>query len=240
MEELASAGTATVEWGEPDERRSRWWDRILGREPEPAAGSRAAQAGISRAALACLIVGFALAVAAQLLPWARINAGELGIDVRNTIGTDRMSVGQIGTLQVAGYDLAWMFVFGAAAVLLVLPPSARRIGTAAALGLTAGQLLYVLGLAGPIKSGGDLGRVSDANSPAISYGEGLYAAIAALVLVAVAILLANRRPRRARATGAGADGYGEIEDAPVDHGPIDLTVTPVVPSTPGGRLTARD
>jgi hypothetical protein len=184
--------------------------------------------------VACLVAGFGLVLAAQLLPWARINTGELVIDARNSLGADQLTLGQLATLQVTGYGLGWLLVFGGAAVLVVLPPSARRIGTAAALGLIAGQLVSVIGLVASVKSGGDFVRLDPAFSKAVSLGEGAYAGLAAIVLVTVAVLLANRRPRRSRATGAGpADGYQEIEDEPLGRGPIDLTVTPVSPFNAG-------
>lgn len=239
--------TATVEWGEEDERRSRWWDRILGREPEPvrrpvtdAAGNApdaadtegaAERAGRNRAAISCAVVAVVFAAAAQMLPWARIATGELGIDARNNLGTDRLTLGQLASFQVTAYGIGWLLVFGCAGALLVAPPPARRMLTAASLGVVGGQVVGILGIASVIRSGGDLVRFADpATAKAISYGEGFYCAIAAVVMIVVAVGLANRRARRPTIVGEPAARYDDVGEGTPGSGPIDLTVTPLRPA----------
>jgi hypothetical protein len=237
--------TATVEWGEDDERRSRWWDRILGREAEgragPAedpggAGSPARHAGLNRPAIVCAVAGFAFAVAAQVLPWARIATGALGIDARNNLGTDRLMLGQLASFQVPAYNAGWLLLFACASALLVVQPPARRILTAVAVGLTAGQMVCILGIGAAVKGGGDLIRFADPETAkVINYGEGFYGALAAIVMLVVSIALANRQQRRAVGRGpkVAVEEIDELVDDRGGAGPVDLTVTPLRPMSQG-------
>jgi hypothetical protein len=225
---------STVEWGEEDVREPRWWERLVGREPtgaaEPSTGSNAA-------VFSCAGVAFVLVLAAVALPWVRIAGGDSGPTTVNPLpDVDRLTLGQLYSFLVFAYGLSVLLLFACVGALMTLPAAGRRPLSGIALGLTAGQLACVFGIAATIQGGGD---VSTVNIPGIAdrmnFGEGLYAAIAAAVMSGVTIVVANRKPGRRPAgrpdlgeydTDSGLDDGG-IEVRPVDRGPIDLTVTPL-------------
>src|SRR6266545_186780 len=213
---------STVEWGEADDRRSRWWDRIVGREPQGGAGR---SSGVNAAAVICA----ALAFVAVALPWLRIGPSTGGL-VAPGVTMDRMALGQILSFLVPAYAMSLVLAFGCVSALLVAPAGARRLLSAVAFGLIAGQLACVVGLGAAIEQGGDLVRIGEPNVVnAVSAGEGVYAAAAA------AVLLANRQPRRrgpARPSGAGEYAFDD-DLADEDRGPIDITVTPLRQSGDG-------
>src|SRR6266508_719472 len=186
---------STVEWGEADDRRSRWWDRIVGREPQGGAGR---SSGVNAAAVICAALAFVVALAAVALPWLRIGPSTGGL-VAPGVTMDRMALGQILSFLVPAYAMSLVLAFGCVSALLVAPAGARRLLSAVAFGLIAGQLACVVGLGAAIEQGGDLVRIGEPNVVnAVSAGEGVYAAAAAAVLLAAAVVLANRQPRRRR------------------------------------------
>ncbi len=223
---------STVEWGEADDRRSRWWDRIVGREPQGGAGR---SSGVNAAAVICAALAFVVALAAVALPWLRIGPSTGGL-VAPGVTMDRMALGQILSFLVPAYAMSLVLAFGCVSALLVAPAGARRLLSAVAFGLIAGQLACVVGLGAAIEQGGDLVRIGEPNVVnAVSAGEGVYAAAAAAVLLAAAVVLANRQPRRrgpARPSGAGEYAFDD-DLADEDRGPIDITVTPLRQSGDG-------
>jgi hypothetical protein len=224
--------SSTVEWGEEDDRRSRWWDRIVGREPHGGAGR---SASVNAAAVTCAALAFVVVLAAVALPWLRIGPNTGGL-VASGITMDRMALGQILSFLVPAYAMSLVLAFGCVSALLVAPAGARRLLSAVAFGLIAGQLACVVGLGASIEQGGDLVRVGEPTVVnAVKIGEGVYAAAVAAVLLAAAVVLANRQPRRrepVRPSGVGEYAFDD-ELADEDRGPIDLTVTPLRPSGDG-------
>jgi hypothetical protein len=216
----------TVEWGDDDDRRSRWWDRILGREPGGTAG------GSNVVGITCAVTAFVLVLAALALPWVRF------ADVQRQPGSfgpaiDRMTVGQLFSFMVTAYVMSVVLVLACLGALFVVPGAARRLLGAVALGLTAGQVACVVGIAAAIKGGGDVSLLGRAESAELSFGEGVYAAFAAAVMFVGTVVIANWQPRRRHKADRPAREYDievyEIDEQPEGRGPIDLTVTPLRP-----------
>jgi hypothetical protein len=225
---------ATVEWGETDDRRSGWWDRILGRdgprpgEPAGPAGPGGA-ASIGRLGVGLAAAGFCLLLAAEVLPWMRLSGAGSAGQLREQVGP-QLSLGQLGTWEVLSYHFGWTALLVIACLAQVVPAPARRYVATAGVGLIAGQFCVLVGLTRAISDGGGLVGPSAANAnPPVSYGEGMYTAFAALLLIGLAIGFAGRRPRQ-RPADRPPDAVDEVVEEVEHRGPADLTVTPLAPS----------
>jgi hypothetical protein len=183
---------------------------------------RAAGFGVG---LGCALAGFALLLAAQVLPWISVRTTPLQQDFPTSTG-GRLERG-LGELLVPTdmFNLGWLVVLAAVATALAVPPSARRVVTAAGLGLVAGQLALLVGLTRGIQDNGALRGGFPQIAVPVNLEAGLYSAYGALVLFVLALVLAGGVPgwlRRSGPTSAPA--------APA--GPADLTVTPAPPVDP--------
>jgi hypothetical protein len=175
------------------------------------------------AGLGCALAGFALLLAAQVLPWISMRTTALQQDFPTSTG-GRLERG-LGELLVPTdiFNLGWLIVLAAVGAVLTVPPSVRRVVAATGLGLVAGQLALLVGMTRGIRDNGALrGGFPQVAAP-VDLEAGLYSAYAALVLFALALLFAVGVPRRLRRSGATSQ-----PSAPA--GPADLTVTPA-PST---------
>ena len=208
----------TVEWGSPAVERAarrRWRPRIGW-----------PRAGPGSAALSCAVVGFALAVAAQLLPWMTVEFGVEGLNqaVPVDIGLDLL----VSVPAALVYQLVWPPLLGLVGAALVVARRRRRVVAAAGLGVAAGQVAVLAGLVRAIRYGAGVysfgpNGVRTANQlPPITLGPGVYFGFAAVLLVALALVFAmGTRLRRG--------GVPPNEDEPDAGPPPDLTVTPLGP-----------
>jgi hypothetical protein len=228
----ADGSASTVEWGSPATKRAT--ERAIrrgGRRPRlPLSASRTSLAA------GCAGGGFVLAVLAQLLPWARLRVvSPTVLDnpgspvITGAIKDVGLEVLQFSPL-VFVYDALWSVLFACVAVAFVVGRRRRRAVCAAGLGVVAGQLLMLAGIFRGISnvedsiglSGGGVVRVE----VPVFVREGIYCAVAAVLLVGLALVLRTAPPARAAASAPReADDEGEF-DAPV---PADLTVTPLEP-----------
>jgi hypothetical protein len=208
----------TLEWGTSDRpaRAGRWQGpRWLG----PSAAVWLAGAGV------------ALAVAAQVLPWATL--GQSG-------ATSGLSLDNLNTISVLGYYLCWIGLLGLTGLVLAGRLATRRAAAGAALGLGAALAMVLAGIIRWIFAGSGF---TDSTAPTVSatdasastspsLGPGLFCACAAVGLVLAAVLLAARR----RTTVLNA---GTAPPAAVSGEPVDLTVRPL-PRLDEGLFTRPD
>ena len=228
---------ATVEWGEADERRTRWWERIVGREADPLSAARRSErspARISTPAVTCAALGFVFLVAAQMLPWMDVTGvGNVATELRSQFGGSNVSLAQLNSWEVLAYSLGWMLLLPATCVALVAAPAVRRFLVAAGVGLGAAQLAVLAGLAGTVKRGGGVFGPAIAGNAPVSYGDGFYAAFVGLLFLMAAIVLAGWRPRRRPAAIVEEEEVADADET-VYRGPADLTVTPIGPAGADG------
>jgi hypothetical protein len=216
---------STVEWGDTavDELdRPRWWRRW---SAPPDASGAARPRRLAPAALGCAAAGFALVLAAELLPWMRAELPAADPSLGATGRGLELGIDQLNSWQVLIYNPGWTLVFAALAVALAAPPAWRRPVVALGLAACAGQVVLLLGLAKTVRHGGGLSdRISGDVSTTMD--SGLYAAFAALLLLAGALVLCVWTPRR-RDTGRASDA--ERGDGRAPAGPVDLRVLPAEP-----------
>jgi hypothetical protein len=224
----------TLEWGtvERPGRPGRWLGRGTGWLGPPLA------VWLSGA-------GIALAVAAQVLPWAGVT--------QSTNTSTGLSLDNLNTISVLGYYLCWIALLGLLGLVLAGRPAARRAAAGAALGVGGALIMVLAGIIRWIVAGTGF---ADPTAPTVSSGDsstnsapnlgpGLFCACAAVGLVLAAVFIAMRRralpgiPAAATAAAAPAD----------PDEPIDLVVGPVTavderlfarPDGRPGTLTPRD
>jgi hypothetical protein len=233
---------ATVEWGESSARRSGWWDRILGREaPDREPRRPAAPGSLGRLGVGLAAGGFVFLLAAELLPWMRFGGGERASQLRDQLGSDQLMLGQLGTWEVLSYHFGWIVLLSVVCLAQVVSPASRRVVGAVGIGVAAGTVTVLCGLARSITDGaGMLGSASSTVDVRFNYGEGMYSAFAAVVLFVLAIVFAGRGTGRRRTEpAADPDEVDEVVDE--EPGPVDLTVTPLAPTEIyGGRISGSD
>jgi hypothetical protein len=209
------AGDGTVEFGAA--RRPGLLDRLFGTGPG-GAGSR--RNTLSAPALACAVIAVALFAAAELLPWMTVNVaatpgGQPGTDIKEL------------PIQALGVGLVVPYYAGCAALLtliglvLVSRPHARRVLTAAGLGIAVAELIVLLGC---IRWAGRGGEYAYSFSVDATVEVGPYFAVVGVLVAGAALVLSGWRPGLfSRRAGAPAP---EPEDDPdAEPGPIDLTVS---------------
>lgn len=213
----------------------------------------------------CTVAGFGLILAAELLPWLTISLSPAQTDFpTGRTGRIRFGLDQLGSWELLLYNLGWTILLILVAVTLGVPGRWRGVTAAAGLGAAAGQLAVLVGLAAAVRHGGGVASRTEPLQPDSALGPGVYAAFAAIALLAVALLMAawpgwsdavrrfavgsrSQEPAGAGPTGAApatpaaaAPGWGSGEPA-AGH-PSDLTVTRAEPHTPpaGGAEGGRD
>jgi hypothetical protein len=222
---MAEETAATVEWGssaveERAERARRWSPRFRLNAPR------------NSVALACVAAGFALALAAQLLPWATVQA--LVVSDNSPIGAN--STAQDVGLEAFGnsglvYQLIWPVLLALTGAAFVVGRRRRRIVCAAGIGAAGGVLMALVGILRMISNGAGATTfgnrfVVTEQAPPTTLGAGVYSAFVAVLLVVLALAFTGILPaRRARA----AD---DVVEEPETDAPPDLTVTPLEPHRP--------
>jgi len=196
----------TVEWG--SDRGSRLRERIGQR-----ASAVASRAGIS---LALGLLALAFLVASTVMPWARIV-----LQFGASTPAEQADLGQLNTLLVINYHLAWTIVLGLAGAAMVARPVVRRSLLAAALGASGGLLMLLISLVKSIRRAGEFGDLGGNVTRQVDLTEGTYAAFVALALIIVALVLRLRIP--------------PAEVQPVPSGPA--TADPAPPQTRPGDET---
>lgn len=209
----------TVEWGSP-RARGRWFDRLLA-----PFGRR--QARVTAAAAAGL--GFALMLAAELLPWLRLGRITVPEDLQTTRD---FALAQLNTLLVIGYHLSLAGVLALTAIAVLGRPANRRLFGAAGVGWAAGHLVLLTGIYASVRRGGEFGELVDGQSELpMSIGSGLYCAVGGLALLTVATVLVGWLPE-ARDTPVRADeaeAVDDLLDPRVAGEPMDLSVSAIPP-----------
>lgn len=183
-------------------------------------------------ALATLIVGFGVALAAQYLPWASQTLGGLGAPVEDgedaavATRTAQVPLAYLNAAHVMAYLFTLAFALAAVAVAVFATVPARRIATGAAAGLLAANVTVLVGfqgLIGHLGAGGLAGLAVP--NPNVSAGPGYLLAYAAVLVLAVAVVAATRAPAlRGRLIRPRRPA-----DEPAGSEPLELTVTSVPP-----------
>ncbi|GGM11221.1 hypothetical protein ACFFX1_25535 [Dactylosporangium sucinum] len=185
-------------------------------------------------ALSLLAVGFGLALAAQYLPWSSVKTGVTSDDedvvptgARARVpATLDIALASLNTAHVVAYLATLVLALGAIAVVLTTTDVVRRVATASAAGLLAGNVLVLGGVKAAIDA---LGQSSftmyTLPEDAVSVGMGYPLAIAATLLLLAGLVVAVRgrllRDRLGRRSEIDESDGGE---------PLDLTVTAAPPS----------
>ncbi|WP_238009270.1 hypothetical protein KZZ52_59365 [Dactylosporangium sp. AC04546] len=185
-------------------------------------------------ALSLLAVGFGLALAAQYLPWSSVKTG-VASDDEDVVATSARSrvpatlditLASLNTAHVVAYLATLVLALGAIAVVLTTTDVVRRVSTAAAAGLLAGNVLVLGGFKSAIDA---LGQSSftmyTLPEDAVSVGMGYPLAIAATLLLLAGVVIAVRGPILRDRIGRRSE-----LDETADGEPLDLTVTPAPPS----------
>ena len=208
------AADATVEWGN-DERRVRLIDRLLG-DPATSPVRR-----VSVPALVCGVIAVGLFAVAEALPWITVERAYAPGDLSGPVRYDHeASIEGVADSAVMAYYLGVIVLLTLVGAVLVCRPHARRVLSAAGIGLSAGLLVVIIGLIGKASRGGDIGTVYRVEAVVET---GPYVAIAAVVAAAAALALSGWHPHRSIKR---RKDYADVEeDVDVEPGPIDLTVS---------------
>jgi hypothetical protein len=165
--------------------------------------------------LALAAVGFALLVAAEIVPWASVQSTASNTARTATLGGNELAVGLDRITGGSGftYHLGVIALLGAVGFGLASHPARRRVAMGVALGVAAGQVLMILAVTRTaLRTFDTLSVLSPSRSnlptnlgvqPDSGYrvvlGEGVYLASAAVLLLAGAAVTAALLRR-----GAGA------------------------------------
>jgi hypothetical protein len=179
----------TVEWGS-GERHARRLPAL--RLAVPRVGG-----------LALAAVGFALLVAAEIVPWATVQSTST-TSAAATLGSNSLAIGLDRVTSGSGYTyhLGAIVLLGAVGLVLTSPPARRRLLMGLALGVAAGQVLMVLAVTRTaLRTFDTLTVLSPSRSISgfqsglslqtdtgfrVVLGEGVYLASAAVLLLAAA------------------------------------------------------
>lgn len=223
----------TVEWGTGEQSGER-----------PGRLRTASLAVTGRGAAAALgVLGFAVLIAAELLPWGRLNLtapdtggfGQRGgpdpdtLSRLSSIGLDRLDIGSTLTYRIG--SLVLLAVVGAT---IFGRPAQRRAAFGMGLGVLAAQILIVVSMVHSLNSVDPLGATGlgalalggDLTQASSSVESGTFCAFAALALLLATLLLAAV-PEQVRPRLVG--GTVEPGGAPAADEPMELTVAPVAP-----------
>jgi len=199
-------------------RDSSWLDRALGHDHDEER-PRAQTPG----AIGCALVAVALAVAAELSPWASVtgSAGNLppNVDPDEIGAAGTLYLATVGTWTSLVYAIGWMGLFALTATAIA---TRSKTAAAAGVGWAAGQAVLIAGVVGAINRGETLsGRAPTGAEFGMELGP--FAAFAGVVVAVAAVVFAMWTPARRTRT------HNEAVD--VEPGPVDLTVTSVSPVT---------
>jgi hypothetical protein len=194
----------TVEWGTGEQARRRLTPL---RFAVPRVGG-----------LALAAAGFALLVAAEIVPWASVQNTAANTARTAVIGNSELVVGLDRITASSGYTYHFgvIVLLGAVGLVLASPPARRRLAMGVALGVAAGQALMVVAVTRsalrtfdtltalvPSRSGSTLSFQATLGVPDTGYrvvlGQGVYLASAAVLLLAAATVAAGLLQRGALA-----------------------------------------
>jgi hypothetical protein len=202
--------------------------------PMPAVEPPARRAG--PVALALLAIGFGLAISAQYMPWSSIKTGaadaqetdSLVTTVRRLPTSIDIDLANMNTGHVVTYLTTMVLALVAIAVLLSSTGAVRRIATAAAAGLLAGNVLVLVGFKSAIDNlGASPFTAYSLPEQAIGVGAGYPLAYAAALVLAAGVFMAVRGPLL---TGRPGRRSRRPVEQPESGEPLDLTVSAVPPS----------
>ena len=224
--------TDTIEWGATAAERQGWLGRLTVAPPSdeaPAPPRRRLR--VNYIALGFAIVGFLGVLASQYLPWMHLDFSSLDGAQSLTQREYDLPVGGVSTWQNVAYGVSLPLVFGTIAALLIAGDAIRLPLAAAGLGLLAGQLTLLVGMARAIQQGAGLASISEMTAiprDIASLGPGYTVAVAASGLLIVAVLIGGRTPRPARVKQEPTDAAEEES--------MDLVVSALPESTYRGDI----
>lgn len=166
------------------------------------------------------LAGAALAVAAEVLPWARTTVADRSFD---------LSLDSLSTIALLGYYLGWIGLLGLTGLVLTARPAVRRAAAGAAIGVGAALIMVLAGILRQIFASDSLEDLlvpgltsggSDSQAT-LGPGPGVFCACAATILVLAAVVIAARR----RASLPVAAPATPVVPQPGE--PVDLTVQPI-------------
>lgn len=199
----------TLEWGtaEQSERAGRWQRR----------GPRWIGPPL---AVWLALAGAALAIAAEVLPWAHTTVANRSFD---------LSLDSLSTVALLGYYLGWLGLLGLTGLVLTARPAARRAAAGAAIGVGAALVMVLAGIIRQVFASDSLEDLlvpglaaGDSESQAsLGPGPGLFCACAAAILVLAAVVVATRRRASLPVTAPAAPLM------PLPDEPVELTVQPI-------------
>ena len=174
--------------------------------------------------VALLISGFALAAAAQYLPWASVDmraASGVGDEEGPLPTTIELDLASFNNGHVIAYLATVAFALAGVGVLVATRGPVRRAVAAAALGLLAGNALVLVGFKKAVEHVGSSALVSyRLPQEMIHIGAGYPLAIAATVLLAAGVVTTGRMLPDARRRHLADESHDGAE-------PLELTVTPL-------------
>jgi hypothetical protein len=185
-------------------------------------------------AFALLAIGFGLALAAQYLPWSSIKTGasdpaddSIVNPTRPLPATTNIDLANMNTGHVVMYLTTIVLALVAITVVVTSGGVVRRTATAAAAGLLAGNVLVLVGFKAAIDNlGASPYTAYSLSDEAVAVGSGYPLAIAATLMLAAGVIAAVRGPLL-----SGRVSRRRAAEQPDSGEPLDLTVTPVPPSS---------
>jgi hypothetical protein len=224
--------TDTIEWGATVAERQGWLGRLTATPPrDEAPAPRRRRLRVNYLALGFAVVGFLGVLASQYLPWMHLDFSSLDGASSLTQREYDLPVGGVSTWQNVAYGVSLPLVFATIAALLIAGDAIRLPLAAAGIGLLAGQLTLLVGMARAIQQGAGLASISELTAvprDIASLGPGYTVAVAAAGLLIVAVLIAGRAPRPARVKDEPTDAAEEEE--------MDLVVTALPESAYRGDI----
>jgi hypothetical protein len=210
------SGDGTVEWA--GDRPVRLLDRLFG--DTGGGGPR-----LSAPAVGAAMVGAALFVVAELLPWMTLDLTANYTAPGAPAETRHLQLDMVGAGIATAYYVGLFLLLAVVGLVQVSRPHARRVLTAAGIGLATGMLVLLVGAVRRAGEGGEATFVSLPESA--SPGPGPYLAIAAVLLMVAALVVSGWHPSVPHRRPVAENPVDDVDDDDDDEpGPIDLTVTP--------------
>lgn len=221
-----------------------------GRGPRPRPGVLRRLVRPERVPVATTVLGLLVFLASQVLPWMTVTprSGEgpardsesASVDAFTKIRS--LGFADIGSWPTYMYLTGWVALLAVAGAAITAEGRSRRMLTAAGLGIVGFQVVDVIGVANSLHSGGTaFGAIrqvfgAGTTGPEYGLGSGVWAALAAPLVVGAALLLSMKQS--GGAAGSPADDEADPADEAAaqddvywmpDDSDLQITVTPVKP-----------
>ena len=250
--------TDTVEWGSDANPRPRRWSGGP-RSGQPRFAGPVPVRRVLPVAIGLAILGFALTLAAEMLPWRELQLNDsLPNQLSDVVGPYDTSQRLSDLLNSQGfaYYVNLTALFGLIALAIFGSPAVRRVAILAGFGAAAGHAVLLAGVLATINDhtiGFNVPVVPD-DVLGVTVGSGFYSGVAGLALLVVVLVLmvwsgatmtqampAGAAPETAAANGSGGPSGADDRSAEAPAGipaprndelpeaPADLTVAPATP-----------